>query len=107
MTNFDEYLRQSEPAKREKSYAWQTAIGLQAVDALKPSEYLSAASQENEVSKRKICTLDYTLEETTVLQYIKENPRATQKDIAAHIGKSERTVKSITVSLVTKGIIER
>lgn len=37
MTNFDEYIRQSEPQKREKGYAWQTAIGLQAVDGLKPS----------------------------------------------------------------------
>ena len=40
MMNFDEYIRQSEPQKREKGYAWQTAIGLQAVDGLKPSDYL-------------------------------------------------------------------
>lgn len=40
MTNFDEYIQQGEPQKREKGYAWQTAIGLQAVDGLKPSEYL-------------------------------------------------------------------
>jgi len=40
MINFDEYIRQSEPQKREKGYAWQTAIGLQAVDGLKPSDYL-------------------------------------------------------------------
>ena len=26
---FKEYLRQSEPSKRDKSYAWDTAIGLQ------------------------------------------------------------------------------
>ena len=38
--DFDEYLKQSEPQKREKGYAWQTAIGLQAVDGLKPSDYL-------------------------------------------------------------------
>jgi fido (protein-threonine AMPylation protein) len=38
--DFDEYLRQPEPQKREKGYAWQTAIGLQAVDGLKPSDYL-------------------------------------------------------------------
>ncbi len=70
-------------------------------------EVQSATSQEEKDSKCNICTLDCTLEETVVLQYIKENPRATQKEIAAHIGKSERTVKSITVSLTTKGIIER
>lgn len=40
MVNFDEYIQQGEPQKREKSYAWQTAIGLQAVDGLKPSDYL-------------------------------------------------------------------
>lgn len=38
--DFDEYIKQSEPHKREKGYAWQTAIGLQAVDGLKPSDYL-------------------------------------------------------------------
>ncbi|MDR1500691.1 MAG: Fic family protein, partial [Tannerellaceae bacterium] len=67
----------------------------------------SASSQEEKDPKCEICTLDCTLEETSVLQYIKENPRATQKEIAVHIGKSERTVNSITVSLVTSGIIER
>lgn len=40
MNDFEEYIRQGEPLKREKGYAWQTAIGLQAVDDLKPSEYL-------------------------------------------------------------------
>ena len=37
---FKEYIRQSEPSKRDKGYAWHTAIGLQAVDGLKPSKYL-------------------------------------------------------------------
>ena len=37
---FKEYIRESEPNKREKGYAWQTAIGLQAVDGLKTSKYL-------------------------------------------------------------------
>ncbi len=40
MSDFDEYIRQGEPEKREKGYAWQTAIGLQEVDGLKPSSYL-------------------------------------------------------------------
>ena len=33
---FKEYLRESEPDKASKGYAWSTAIGLQAVDGLKP-----------------------------------------------------------------------
>ena len=40
MTDFDKYIRQSEPGSREKARIWQTAIGLQDVDGLKPSEYL-------------------------------------------------------------------
>ena len=37
---FDEYIRQGEPDKKEKAGYWQTAIGLQAVDGLKVSDYL-------------------------------------------------------------------
>lgn len=36
----EQYIRQSEPTKAEKSKAWKTAIGLQDVDGLKTSEYL-------------------------------------------------------------------
>lgn len=37
---FKEYIKQSEPNKKDKGYAWHTAIGLQAVDGLKTSKYL-------------------------------------------------------------------
>ena len=37
---FKKYLKESEPDKASKGYAWSTAIGLQAVDGLKPSKYL-------------------------------------------------------------------
>ena len=40
LKEFDEYIKQGKPVARERSYAWQTAIGLQAVDGLKPSDYL-------------------------------------------------------------------
>lgn len=33
---FKEYIKQTEPNKRDKGYAWQTAIGLQAGDGLSP-----------------------------------------------------------------------
>ena len=38
--DFDAYIRQGEPDKREKASIWRTAIGLQAVDGLQTSEYL-------------------------------------------------------------------
>ena len=31
MNDFEEYIRQGEPQKREKGYAWQTAFGFQPV----------------------------------------------------------------------------
>ncbi len=37
---FEGYSKETEPTKYYKSYAWKTAIGLQEVDGLKPSEYL-------------------------------------------------------------------
>lgn len=38
--DFEEYIRNTEPAKKDKTYAWFTAIGLQQVDGLTPSKYL-------------------------------------------------------------------
>lgn len=40
MNEFDQYYEAVEPGRRERAYAWATAIGLQDVDGLKPSEYL-------------------------------------------------------------------
>lgn len=40
MTDFEQYIKQGEPDKQERAYAWQTAIGLQAVDGLTTSDYL-------------------------------------------------------------------
>ena len=45
--NFDEYIRQSEPSKKEKGKAWATAIGLQQVDGLEPSAYLYETARRN------------------------------------------------------------
>ena len=42
-----EYLRAKEPGVREKAYAWKTAIGLQKVDGLTPSEYLVETTRRN------------------------------------------------------------
>ena len=44
---FKEYLKESEPDKAHKSYVWSTAIGLQAVDGLKPSKYLVDTAIQN------------------------------------------------------------
>ena len=43
----EEYIKQGEPDKIEKSEAWQTAIGLQAVDGLKTSAYLLDTAKDH------------------------------------------------------------
>jgi len=63
----------------------------------------SANSALNLPSKCKDCTL----EEIAVLRVLQINPSATQKEIAAEIRKSERTVKTLTVTLQEKGILKR
>lgn len=43
----EKYIKQGEPDKAEKSEAWQTAIGLQAVDGLNTSDYLLDTAKEH------------------------------------------------------------
>ena len=45
--NFDEYIRQGEPQKKERAEAWRVAIGLQAVDGLKVSGFLLELARRN------------------------------------------------------------
>ena len=47
MTDFERYIIQGEPEKSEKAKIWQTAIGLQDVDGLKPSEYLIKTAEQH------------------------------------------------------------
>lgn len=67
---FKEYIKQSEPNKRDKGYVWHTAIGLQAVDGLKPSKYLIDTAIKNIEG-------DISLDEAQELlnTYYEENPK--------------------------------
>ena len=47
MTDFDKYIVLGEPGKSEKARIWQTAIGLQDVDGLKPSGYLLKTAEQH------------------------------------------------------------
>ena len=47
MSDFDEYLRQGEPDRKQKAEYWRTAIGLQDVDGLKTSDYLKQTARRN------------------------------------------------------------
>ena len=69
---FSEYLREDEPDKVSKGYAWSTAIGLQKVDGLKPSKYLIDTAIQNIEGK-------VTMQEAQRLieSYYKEKPAHT------------------------------
>ena len=72
---FKEYIKESEPNKRVKGYAWHTAIGLQAVDGLETSEYLAhtaARNIEGEISFDEVSAL--------LQAYYKENPARDAED---------------------------
>lgn len=53
------------------------------------------------------CTLDCTLEQLSVLRELAMNSRVTQKQLAGLLGVSERTVKTRTVELQSKGLLRR
>ncbi|MCR5608322.1 MAG: Fic family protein [Lachnospiraceae bacterium] len=66
---FKEYFKESEPDKAYKSYAWSTAIGLQAVDGLKPSKYLINTAIQNIEGN-----ISLTEAQSLISSYYKEKP---------------------------------
>ena len=89
---FEEYLKESEPDKANKGYAWSTAIGLQAVDGLKTSEYLIDTAIQNIEGK-------ITMREAQELinSYYEERP--------AHFSDEERTEEADKVSSQIAGLL--
>ena len=72
---FKEYIRQSEPGKRDKGYAWQTAIGLQAVDGIKTSKYLQDTAIRNIEGEISMAEAQDLLN-----SYYRENPKHDPED---------------------------
>lgn len=89
MTDFEEYIQQSEPHKREKGYAWQTAIGLQAVDGLKTSDYLHETA-------RKHIEGDITIDEVKQLVKSYYESRTARKGIEDRTEEADKVSARIT-----------
>ena len=89
---FKEYIKETEPEKRDKGYAWHTAIGLQAVDGLRPSKYLIDTVIKNIEG-------DISIDEAGELlnSYYEENPKSDATDRAEEADKvSLRIVKIVS-----------
>lgn len=86
ITDFDEYLRQGEPACREKAYAWKTAIGLQAVDGLKPSAFLIEKARQH-------------VEGTATIDDVQHEVRTYYQQRTARLPEDEQTEEADKVSV--------
>ncbi|MDR0491359.1 MAG: Fic family protein [Oscillospiraceae bacterium] len=69
------YTPQSEPECVERSYYWKTAIGLQQVDELTPSNYLIETSNANIAGKISLAEAD-----RLITEYYEQNPAVTQDE---------------------------
>ena len=91
MIDFDTYIRMGEPGGKERAEAWKTAIGLQAVDGLKTSEYL------NETAAKHI-EGDITIEEVKHLidtYYQSKTSRTPQDDEVEEADKASTNIARI------------
>ena len=91
MIDFDTYIRMGEPGGKERAEAWKTAIGLQAVDGLKTSEYL------NETAARHI-EGDITIEQVKELidtYYQSKTNRTPEEDEAEEADKASANIARI------------
>ena len=103
--NFDEYIRQGEPSQREAAYAWSTAIGLQAVDGLKTSEYLNGLARRNIEGEITIDEVEQLLNS----YYEKKTTREADDDDKQEADKASKNIKRIlsvkTCDFSTNGYI--
>ena len=93
--NFDEYIRQGEPQKKERAEAWRVAIGLQAVDGLKVSDYLLELARRNiegEISMEEVDKLldKYYEEKHRIRDTWREYETYTKIDVHPDPGGSKR-----------------
>ena len=76
-----EYIKQGEPNRVEKTLNWETAIGLQEVDGLKPSKYLIKTAKEHiegniDIKEAKIRINEYYEAQESRKNFEKENEEA-------------------------------
>ena len=103
--DFDEYIRQGEPAQREAAYAWSTAIGLQAVDGLTTSEYLNDLARRNIEGELTMDQVDTLLDS----YYESKAARDAHDEDKNEADKASRNIKKIlsvkTVDFTANGFI--
>ncbi len=103
--DFEEYIRQGEPDKKEKASIWRTAIGLQAVDGLKTSDYLKDTARkhiEGEIDIEEARELIKTYYQSKTKREPDDDDKQEADKVSANITK---ILSSETLDFSTKGYI--
>lgn len=87
---FEMYLREKEPGKRDKGYAWHTAIGLQAVDGLQTSDYLVETARRNIEGE-----ISFEQANDLIEQYYQENSEKSEEDRTEEADKVSARIAQI------------
>ncbi len=103
--NFDEYIRQGEPSQREAAYAWSTAIGLQAVDGLKTSDYLNDLARRNIEGEITIDEVDKLLDNYYQCKATREADDDDKEEADRASKNITRILSTITLDFTTNGLI--
>lgn len=80
---FNNYLRDPEPTRRELANAWAAGIGLQAVDGLAPSSYLLELASENIENRLSIDRVQYLIREYYEIKAERANVDEKEADLVA------------------------
>ena len=103
--DFEEYIRQVEPSAQQSAADWQTAIGLQQVDGLKPSQYLLDVAKRNIEGDISIDEVREMLES----YYSSKAKRTPDVEESAECDKASANIKKIlstnTFAFNTNGFI--
>ncbi len=109
----EEYIRQGEPDKSERSVAWKTAIGLQDVDGLKTSAYLLETAKDHIEGKIDIVAAQRRIESYYEERREREVPEDNTKEadivstrIAALLGEKTFQFSPVELQQIHRRIFE-
>jgi len=92
--DFDEYIRQGEPEKKDRADAWRVAIGLQAVDGLTTSQYLQETAKKNiegEITIDEVRRLVKTYYQTKTSRDSDDDEKQEADEVSGNIAKLLQT----------------
>ena len=103
--DFEEYIKQGEPGKKERASIWRTAIGLQAVDGLKTSDYLKETACrhiEGEINIDEVRKLIHSYYQSKLQREPDDDEKQEADEVSANITK---ILSADTLNFSAQGLI--